>query len=156
SPLADVTIGAYREGESTPVATATSDSTGAYTLTIATNGMALDGYLLGMKNGYKDTYLYPPTPLVADTPNATVLMLTQGNFDLAATLAGANQSSGQGFIGIQLYDAASNPVADATISSTPAGTVRYNTNGLPSRNATMSASDGIGYVFSVAPGVVTV
>jgi hypothetical protein len=157
SPLAGVTIGVYREGENNPVATATSDSAGMYSLTIATNGMALsNGYLLGKKSGYKDTYLYPPTDLSADTPNVPVLMLTPTNYDLASTLGGANQQTGQAFIGIQLYDASKNPVAGATITSNPAGQVRYNANGVPSRNPSSSASDGIGYIFQVTPGSVMV
>jgi hypothetical protein len=47
-------------------------------------------------------------------------------------------------------------VGGVTISSTPAGTVRYNgSNGLPSSTATMTMADGLGYVFNVAPGQVT-
>src|SRR5262249_32846632 len=134
----------------------TSDAQGAFSLTFMTNGMALNGYLLGKKNGYKDTYLYPPAPLTADTAMVPVLMLTPANYDLASTLGGATQNPGQAFIGIQLYDANKQPVAGATITSTPMGMVRYNANGVPSRNASSSASDGIGYIFGVTPGTVTI
>ncbi len=82
-------------------------------------------------------------------------MLTPANFDLAATLGGANNTPGTAFIGIQLYDAAKAPVAGATVTSTPAGTVRYSQNGVPSRNASSSDVDGIAYIFSVPAGIVT-
>jgi len=42
------------------------------------------------------------------------------------------------------------------VSSTPAGTVRYNAGGGPSSSATSTASDGIAYIANVTAGNVTV
>ncbi|HET9485063.1 MAG TPA: carboxypeptidase-like regulatory domain-containing protein [Xanthomonadales bacterium] len=158
TPVQGVLVEAYRNGaDSTVVAMATSDAAGMFTVQISTNGGALDGYLLAKHASFKHTYLYPPAPLAADTNAATVLLLSESTFDNAAALAQAPQEPGKGWIGIMVIDAANNPVAGATISSSPAGIVRYNgDSGLPNRNATVTAADGIGYVFNVAAGTVNV
>jgi hypothetical protein len=155
-PLPGVTIAAYKEGATTPVAMTTSGADGTYSLDITTNGEALDGYVKGTISGYKDTYLYPSGPLRADQPGASILMLTQGTFDLASTLAQGGQTPGMAFIGIQVYDGSMMGVGGVTLSSQPAGTVRYNgSNGLPASTGGMTMADGLGYVFNVAPGNVT-
>jgi hypothetical protein len=157
-PTAGVMVSAFKEGETASIVTATTDAAGAYTLIIPTDGMPLDGYLLGKLAGKKDTYLYPPRPISADLPSAPVLILTQATFDAAATIAQTPQVAGMGWVGIQVFDSANMAVAGVTVSSSPAGTVRYNgpTNGLPSKTATSTADDGIAYIFSVAPGTVTI
>lgn len=156
TPVAGVVIGAYEEGGTTPVAMATTDAQGNYTLTITTTGAPLDGYLLGKHAPHKDTYLYPAGPLIADISNATILLLTQSTFEAAATIAQAQQLDGMGWIGVQVYDGANAPVAGVTVSSSPQGTVRYNgSNGLPSSSAMMTGADGVAYIFNVAPGTVT-
>lgn len=158
TPTAGVMVTAFKEGDdATPIVSATTDGAGAYTLVIPTNGTALDGYLVGKLSGRKDTYLYPPRAISADLPSAPVLILTQATFDAAATLAQTPQGAGMGWIGVQVFDAANMPVAGVTVSSSPAGMVRYNgTNGLPSKTPTSTAADGIAYIFSVAPGTVTI
>jgi len=157
TPLAGVAIAAYREGEAASVAMTTSDAMGNYALMITTNGVALDGYLLGTQSGKKDNYLYPPKPLTADIPSAPVLMVTQGIFDTLGSLAQVSQDPTKGWIGVQVFDAANLPVAGATVTSSPAGTVKYNgSTGTPSRNATMTDVDGIAYIFNVTAGSVTI
>lgn len=133
-----------------------SGADGTYSLTIMTNGVALDGYLKSTQSGKKDTYLYPAGPLGADQPGASILMLTQQTYDLASTLAQGGQTPGIAFIGVQVYDGSMMGVGGVTLTSAPAGTVRYNgSNGLPSSAGTMTMADGLGYVFNVAPGQVT-
>jgi hypothetical protein len=157
TPTAGVMVSAFKEGGTTAIVSATTDTAGAYTLVIPTDGMPLDGYLIGKLAGKKDTYLYPPRPISADLPSAPVLILTQATFDAAATIAQTPQVAGMGWVGVQVFDSANMAVTGATVTSSPAGTVRYNgTNGLPSKTATSTAVDGIAYIFSVAPGTVTI
>ncbi len=157
TPTPGVTIAAYREGETTPVAMTTSAANGSYALSISTNGVALDGYVLGTLNTYKENYLYPPRPLNADIPSAPVLMVTPNNFGTLHTLARVIEEPTKGFIGVQVFDAANMPVAGAVVTSSPAGTVKYNNaSGLPTQNATMTDADGIAYIFNVDPGIVTI
>ncbi|MBA3455887.1 MAG: hypothetical protein H0T42_22510 [Deltaproteobacteria bacterium] len=157
TPLGGVVIAAYREGETVPLAMTTSAANGTYTLAIPTNGAALDGYLLGTQSGKKDNYLYPPRPLTADITSVPVLMIPPGTFDTLGSLAQVNQDPTKGWVGVQVFDAANMPVAGATVTSSPAGTVKYNgSTGTPSRTATMTDVDGIAYVFNVTAGPVTI
>jgi hypothetical protein len=151
-PLADVTIAAFANtDENTPVATATTDASGNYMLTIMTNGTALDGYLKATTSGYLDTYLYPPAPITADFSGASINMVTSNTFDLLAnTLCRANQTAANGTIAVEVVDAAGATVGGATVASTPAAsTYCYNSNGLPSSAATATATDGVAYMFNV-------
>ena len=158
SPIGGVTVEAYEEGGTTPVAMTTSAADGTYTLTITTDGEALDGYLIGKLAGKKDTYLYPPGELAADISGATVLMLSQQIFDASFTLAQVTADNSKGWIGVQVFDGAMMPVGGATVSTQPGGTVRYNgSSGLPTgASQTMTMADGVAYVFNVGPGDVTI
>ena len=105
----------------------------------------------------KDTYLYPPAALAASTDQATCLMLTPGVFDTVATLAQAEAGSRMGRIGVLVVDGANMPIAGAKITSSPPGMVRYNgMSGRPDPDAMETPADGIGYIFNVPAGTVTV
>jgi hypothetical protein len=157
-PLANVMVGAYRTGaDATAVATTMTDASGNYTLMIATEGKPLDGYVKGSIATYMDTYLYPPSPVIADFMGASLNMLTPGTFDLLSeTLCSAGQEMTKGTVAVIVADAARVGIAGATVSSTPAATKYcYNMGGLPNRNATMTDTDGTAYMFNVT-GEVTV
>ncbi len=158
TPLMGVTVGAYASSnESTAVATATSDAQGNFTLTIPTNGVALDGYVKATMSSYMDTYLYPPAPLSANFSGATVVMLTPSTFDLLAnTLCNANQMTSMGTIAAEVEDGSGAFLAGATVASNPAATKYcYDASGFPNRTATATDTDGLGYMFNVT-GTVTV
>lgn len=157
TPEEGIVVTAHREGDAATVAMATSGADGAFSMTIETGGVALDGYLLAKGGSFKDTYLYPPAPLAASTDQATCLMLTPGVFDTVANLADATQAPGMGWVGVLVLDAQNNPVAGVTITSSPAGEIRYNNmDGIPSRDAVATQPDGIAYIFNVPAGTVTV
>ena len=156
--VAAVTLGAYKNSdEGTPVAMATSDAQGKYTLTVPTGGLPFDGFIKATKSGYVDIYLYPSSTWIADFTDGSINMLTPGNKDLLNNFASGGQTAGKGMVGLAVLDASGNPVAGATISATPSGgTVRYTgSNGLPSSSATMTSADGVAFVFN-APETVTV
>jgi hypothetical protein len=158
NPGVGVLVEAYRNGDDqTVVASATTDASGNYTITVMTNGMPLDGYLKGTKTDFLVTYLYPPYALTADFDGASVNMINQSTFDLLSnTLCQANQMPTNGAIGVLVVDAAEMPVAGAMISSSPAATdTCYNSGGFPSNGATMTDVDGLGYLFNVT-GTATV
>jgi hypothetical protein len=156
TPVEGVVVEAYREGQAAVVATATSAADGTFTVVIETGGVPLDGYLLAKHSPHKNTYLYPPAPLIADTNQATVLLLTQGTFDAVEALTRVTQDPAKGFIGINVLDAANMSVAGATVSSSPAGVVKYNSGGLPNETAAMTDTDGLAFIFNVGPGTVNV
>jgi hypothetical protein len=158
-PEAGVLVAAYANSdENTIVAMTTTDASGNYTLTITTNGTALDGFLKATKATFKDTYLYPPDPLSKDFAGASINMVTSGSYGLIYSLTQVSQTAGMGTIAMIVSDG-TNGVAGATVSSSPAGTYRYNgSNGLPANmsSAMATQADGIGYILNVAPGQVMV
>lgn len=157
-PVEGATIQAFASSdETTPVATATTDANGSYTLTIDTHGVALVGYIKGTMTGMVDTYLYPPGPITADYSDAALNMLAPGTLDLLAnTLCRANQDTAMGVIAAEVADAAKTPVAGATFSSTPAASLYcYDSGNFPSPTATVTDTDGVGYMYNIT-GDVTV
>ena len=158
SLVSGVTMTAHASAnEATAIATAMTGSDGKYTLTVSTNGMPLDGFLLAKKQGYVDLYMYPAGPFIESTMDASVNMITPSNRDSLNNFAGGGQMPGKGMIGLQVRDASGKPVAGATISSMPASTYRYNgSNGFPSAQATMTSSDGVAFMFNVPSGPITV
>lgn len=163
-PLAGVTVAAYRNGNDTDVvAMATTDASGNYTLTITTNGQALDGYVKATIASYMDTYLYPPFALTDNFDGASLNMLKPATFSLlSGTLCRATQDSAKGTVAVIVADgstASAAGVAGATVASSPAASQYcYNdmSNHLPSQNATATADDGIGYMFNVTGDVTVV
>lgn len=160
--VADATVAAYRlSDEATPVGMTTTDAAGDFSLTIETNGEALDGYLKVTKTGLVTMYMFPPAPVAADLAMIPLNMVSTGTFDALSTIAGANQDPAKGVIAVAVMDGpttAANPVAGATVASNPASTpIRYNgANGLPSSTATATAADGVAYIFNAPVGTVTV
>jgi hypothetical protein len=159
SAAAGVMVSAFQTSDpNTAVANATTDAAGNYSMTITTNGKALDGYLKATLATFLDTYLYAPKPLDADFSGASINMINSGTLGLlSGTLCGNAQDAAKGVIAVLVVDAANNPVAGAMVSSTPAAAKYcYNSGGFPSRNATMTDTDGVAYMLNVAPGQVTV
>ena len=158
TPIEGAMIEAYRNGsDSSPVATTTTDASGNYTLTITTNGQALDGYVKATSPGLIDTYLYPPYPLTANFDGASINMISDLTFGLLGSLCDADHVSGMGTIAILVYDANMMPVEGAAVTSTPAaGKTCYNGAPLPDPTATVTAADGVAYLLIVAPGQVSV
>lgn len=161
SPAAGVTVKAFAVGTQAPLATTSTSGTGAYSLSVPTGGAALDGYLLGTKQGFRDSYVYPPAKIFQDLPDATVLMLMPSTFDLLLTIAGATQTAGHGAIGIAVVDCNGDPVPGATVTAQavgggPVGTIRYTSGQLPTPSATSTDASGLAFVFDVPVGEVTV
>ncbi|HEY5923516.1 MAG TPA: hypothetical protein VIV11_17670 [Kofleriaceae bacterium] len=164
TPTAGVTIAAYRNSdENTPIAMTTSDAQGMYSLTIQTNGEALDGFLKATLSGHKTTYLYPPYPLGMDFNMASVIMVTPMTYDTLSTFSQANHQPGKALVALIVTDGVMNPIAGATVSSNPAAMppARYNavlggTIVGPSVQATSTYTDGIAYLFNLPPGQVMV
>jgi hypothetical protein len=153
TPLAGVAISAYRNSdEATPIATATTDQQGAYSMEIETGGVALDGYIKATIASYLDTYLYPPAPLGEDFTNASINIVNSGTVNLFGTLCGVTIDTAAGVIAVRVASATGTAFAGVMIASTP-GATHYCYNGasasIPSSSATMTSSDGIGYMLGV-------
>lgn len=153
--LSGAEVLASRTGTDT-LAADTSNTPGFYSLTFATQGTPVNGFLRVTKSGYLPTYAYPARPLAAnDTTN--VLAITSIEFGILGTAVGESQQAGNGFIGVVVRNCSGTPLAGATVQTSPAGgAVKYNFGGAPSSTATSTSADGVAYVFNVAAGNVTV
>jgi hypothetical protein len=157
--LADVMITVYKASDDSVITTATTDAMGQFSVsTTTTNGAPVDGYLKATKTGLKETYLYPPAPLAADFANVPVLMLKQSTQNLANSLGGAPAPDAtKGWVALIIDDASMMPVMGATLTSTPTGSIHYNSSaGVPQAQATSTAVDGIAYAMNVPAGSVMV
>ena len=140
------------------IASATTNAQGDYSMTVMTNGTAIDGFLLATKTGYVDLYLYPTSPFIGDFTDGDLNMLTPSNKNFLSQLAGGNQMSGKGLIGLAVLDANGMPVSGATVSASPAANpYRYTgSDGYPSSSAMMTSADGVAFMFNVPSGPITI
>lgn len=158
--VSGVTLEVYASSdESKVIKSAMSNQAGEFSMTIMTTG-PLDGYILAKKTGYVDVYMYPTEPFEENFTDAAINMITPSNKDFLNSLAGGMQMPGMGLVGLQVRDAAGNPVMGATVSSNPAsGAYKYTgSNGLPASGATSTSMDGVAFMFNVptnAPVMVT-
>lgn len=153
--LGSAIITAFRIGDTDSIAIDTSFTSGFYTLPITTGGTPVNGYLRVTHSGFVDTYAYPSRPLFADL-ETSVLMPTTEELAFLGTIVDVEQTVGNGFIGVIVKDCNGTTLPGATVSTSPAGTVRYNSGSTPSSTATSTSADGVAYVFNVAAGNVTV
>lgn len=156
APVPHAFVYGFRTGDTTHLAGDTTNTPGQYSLAISSGGTPVNGYLSVTDSGHHiDTYAYPAVPLAADITD-NVLMVSSSEFAILAASAGITPVAGDGFIGVVVRNCQGTPVAGATVTSMPAGTVRYNVGGLPSSTAATTAADGVAYIANVAPGNVTV
>jgi hypothetical protein len=141
----------------TPIAMATADAAGMYSITVPTGMMPVDGYLKISLATFFDTYSYPGRPERADTTR-TLNLLNQGTIDtLSGTFCGNLQDAGNGLIAVIVRDADGKDVQGATVSTQPASAKYcYQANGYPNKNATETDFDGLAYMVNVPAGNVTV
>jgi hypothetical protein len=156
SPISGAIVSAFRTTDTTAaLATATSNTPGNYTLQVTTGGTPVDGYLRVTHSGQIDSYAYPSRPLAGDFVT-NVTMITTTELGVLGSAVGVTQTAGKGFIGVVVTNCDGTPIAGATVTTTPAGTVRYNSGTTPSSTATSTSADGVAYVLNVAAGNVTV
>ena len=159
SAAAGVVVAAYQSTDpNTPVAMATTDAMGNYSMVITTNGKALDGFLKATLASFLDTYLYAPKPLDADFSSASINMINSSTLGLlSGTLCASAQDNAKGVIALIVADANNTAVAGAMTTSSPAAAkICYNQGGFPNKTATMTDTDGIAYLLNVNAGKVTV
>ncbi|MFT3697473.1 MAG: hypothetical protein QM831_30300 [Kofleriaceae bacterium] len=157
--LAGVAVTAYNRSDDSMLATATSDTNGNFTMTVMTNGAAVDGYLKATITGYIDTYLYPPVKLAADFDGAAMNMVTTQTVSLLTGFCGVDNYdiTAHGAIALEVVDSTGAAVQGAAVATTPAPGMKYCYNGasggIPSANATVTSIDGIAYALDVSGDV---
>jgi hypothetical protein len=159
TPAEGATVEAFMNSDpNTPVATATVDAAGMYTLTVETGGVAVDGFIKATLADFFDLYLYPPKPLTADYDGASLNIVNTNTVDLLTQICKPNYDETKGLVALIVADSAENPLADAQVTSSPeAPNDCYNgTNGLPDVMAEATQPDSIAYLINVPAGELTV
>ena len=133
----------------------TSNAPGRFSMSVSTGSVPLDGHLQLKKSGYLPVFAYPSRPIFAND-SENVLMVTPTEFTNLAAAANVTPQAGAGFIAMIVRNCAGATLAGATVTSSPAGTVRYNAGGFPSSTAQSTAADGVAYIANVTAGNVTV
>lgn len=153
TPVVGAAIDSFQRGTDTnPIASTTSTSGGAYTLTAANASMMpMDAYLRSVASGYWTTYLYPSRPVAANQTGIQVIMTTTTQFNLLSSLASVTPDPSKGFITLLVLDCNGDPVEGAVVSTAPATTdvVYMGSGGTPSVGASATAADGIALLFNV-------
>ncbi len=156
---AGIAIAWFKTSDDTMLGSATvTNGSGEFSITISTGGTAVDGYLKATGSAFADTYFYPPGPLTADFPDASVELLSPS----LLTLIGQT-TPGDAFIGCDVFDGSGGHIQGATVNADTGdhanGTVEYDAGGspaLPSKSNTSTGADGTSYVFNITPGTVMV
>jgi hypothetical protein len=159
SAVSGVTVALFSNAnQQTAIASAMTNAQGDYSMTVMTNGTAVDGFLLATKTGYVDLYLYPTSPFIGDFTDGDLNMITPSNKNFLSQLAGGNQMAGKGLIGLAVLDANGMPVEGAKVSASPAANpYRYTgSDGYPSSSAMMTSADGVAFMFNVPSGPITI
>jgi hypothetical protein len=141
SPVAGAAVEAFLVGTSSPIFTTTSDANGAFSRQQGFGGMPRNAFLRASPNGYLPSYFYPAVPIAGDV-NLAIQMLAAEELATITMIAGINQlDPGKTNLFVSVIDCNGAPVEGATVATTPAGTVRYFADKMPSQ--TSIATDAI-------------
>ena len=155
STLANAMVQWETDPNANVVASSLSGSDGKYQLVLPYQGMPLVGYAHVTHMGYVDTYFYPARPLASDG-QADLTIATANTISLLCSASSVTCDPTEGIIGLTVVDPSGARLAGVTVSSAPAGTVRYDAGGFPSPSATSTDSDGEAFILNVPAGSVTV
>ncbi|MCB9593082.1 MAG: hypothetical protein H6719_10145 [Sandaracinaceae bacterium] len=156
-PVSGATFDVFDVGTTTPVlGTGTSTATGAYAATFPSGGAPRFVYGHVQATGQWDVYVHGPYPLNRSSESLDLLMMSGTFVSLIAGVASATQPAGRGFAYVEVRGCLGARIAGATVSSTPAGTVRYLRSGMPSATAADTDSTGTAVIFDLPPGPVTI
>jgi len=121
APIAGASIAIANRGVN-----ATSDANGIYSFRLTTSGFASILFIRVVKTGYLDTFFWPEL-LVADV-NALKLPLISGTQrDAIYGAAGRSADASKLFVRVEVHNG-SDPVAGATLESTPSATATVATD----------------------------
>ena len=150
-----------------PLATATSDLAGVYSVSLETGGKPLDVYVRATAAGRVTSLIFPPEPLTSDlapcppfagtTGCILVAMLTAPAAGLVASFADIERDPTKGEVLFIAADCKGTPVAGATIAiSREPERLVYTQGPFPNPAAQATDSSGRAFAFNIEPGRATV
>lgn len=155
TPLANAAVAGQFVGGTTSIFTAHTNAMGRFSQSQNTGGVPLDLFFAISANGYITTYYYPPYMLTHDIdysvlgPTQLFTMDARNNLQAASQLT-FDPTKGQMIVTVN--DCNGRPVPGATISTSPAGTIRYFAGVVPSTTATATDQLAVVLVANLPPG----
>jgi hypothetical protein len=150
--LANTAVEAFFVGTPAPVFMIASDARGSFTREQASGGTPPQVVLHALPNGYLETYFYSAVP-VARRLDATIQPLTAMDLVTIGAVAQVAIDTAKVNLVISVVDCNGDPVPGASITTVPAGPIRYFVDRAPSPTAIMTdATTGAALVANVAPG----
>jgi hypothetical protein len=132
-------IEAFLVGNSGPVFSETIGAMGEFSHNQGTGQVPHDFYMKTAPNGFIPSLYYPPVPLAADL-NATIFVFTPANLPSIGALAGLTFDTTKSVFTVIVTDCNGKALGGATVSSEPAGDVRYFINSAPNPSAVSTDS----------------
>jgi hypothetical protein len=155
--VSEVSLARKDHGGTTGITHSTED--GSFTLTAATDGVPLAGYLaINGVHGYFTTKVYAPRPVTSDISGLMIPMATAADLTTLVNEALVQQSDDAGIVAIEVIDCDSLPIAGAIVTLDPApGLIIYDDFfGFPDLDKAVTGRDGIAYVLNAPIGEITV
>ncbi|HTJ43414.1 MAG TPA: hypothetical protein VL463_15020 [Kofleriaceae bacterium] len=152
-PAAGAIVDLVRIGETVPVASASADTSGNFTIVAQTGGRPIDGYLRAHSGTGRDNYAYPIAPYATDASNIPLVIVDQAFYDELAAAGGATQDPAKAFFLAQAVDCDGKQLIGAmfTIDPSAGASIAYpRTDG--SGNGAATDTSGEAIINNVAPG----
>ncbi len=113
-----VTVAAYLGSGTAPLASATTDALGNFSLSVPTGGTPFTGYLLMSGSGLVTAAAYWSRPLTSATTTAP-FVLNSSQENMLYTLAGVSPQSGTSPIAFNVTDCIGTPLGDSVVTIGP-------------------------------------
>jgi hypothetical protein len=159
--VAGAAVEVRKVSDDSVLASATSAADGTYTVSVATAGASVTGYIHAAADSFAPSNLFPPDPIQASIGSLTVPLFATSLLPLLATLAGTAIVPGDGIAILQINDCAGESMAGVQVQlvGTNADTkIVYGagSQGLPNPQATATDESGTVFVINIPPGPITI
>ena len=156
APLADVSVRLLDRNMSPITGPLTTDASGRASFSLTTGGVPVERvYLSATATGRVTTFQTNVRHIADDVVIAIGLASTIQRDALATGALGRPFTPGTGVVLLFVTDCNDKRLANATLTSVPAGDVRYFEGVMPSITATATDAAGVAMVANLPPGMVT-
>jgi hypothetical protein len=154
--LGDAAVEGFLVGVGSSIFTVNSDAAGAFTHDQGTGGAPINGFLKVSLNGFLDSYFYPATPVAHDL-HVQVELFSSMDIMTLGNIAQVTIDPTKAQLLVSVTDCNGLPLPGATITTVPAGTIRYFVGNMPSPTATATdAVTGAALIANAPPSNTTV
>ncbi|HUS33632.1 MAG TPA: hypothetical protein VMZ53_34250 [Kofleriaceae bacterium] len=155
TPLQNASVAGQLAGTPTSIFLAHTDASGMFRQSQNTGGTPLDLYLAVSANGLFPTNYYPAykvTHSISFPAVGAIQLFSQTDADRLAMAAGITLDPAKGHIILTVDDCNGKALAGGTVTTSPAGTIRYFAQQVPSQTATSTDTLGVVLVANLPVG----